>query len=98
MTRPSPPRAPPGAVAALRSGPAADAFRLGQDAIGLLDRHGRAVPLDLLRRSADAALTSGDGEAGEALLDRAVQQAEAGDEQEPARWTRPGSSPNEPAI
>jgi tetratricopeptide (TPR) repeat protein len=71
----------PGAVTALRSGPAADASRLGQDAIGLLDRHGRAVPLDLLRRSADAALTSGDGEVGEALLNRAVQQVEAGDEQ-----------------
>ena len=39
------------------------------------------MPLDLLRQTADAALTSGDGEAGEALLDRAVQQAEAGDEQ-----------------
>ena len=37
----------PGAVTALRSGPAADAFRLGQDAIELLDRHGRTVPLDL---------------------------------------------------
>ena len=36
--------------------------------------------LSLLRQSADAALTSGDGELGEALLDRAVQQAEAGDE------------------
>ena len=71
----------PGAVAALRSGPAADAAQLGQDAIELLDRHGRAVPLDLLRHAADAALTSGDGEAGEAMLDRAVQQAEAGDEQ-----------------
>ena len=71
----------PGAVAALRSGPAADAVRLGQDAIGLLDRHGHTVPLDLLRQTADAALTSGDGEAGEALLDRAAQQAEAGGEQ-----------------
>ena len=71
----------PGAVAALRSGPAAEAFRLGQDAIGLLDRHGQPVPLDLLRQSADAALTSGDGQAGEALLNRAVQQVEAGDEQ-----------------
>jgi tetratricopeptide (TPR) repeat protein len=71
----------PGAVAALRSGPAADAARLGQDAIELLDRDGRAVPLELLRQSADAALTSGDGEVGEALLDRAVHQAEAGDEQ-----------------
>jgi len=69
------------AVVALRSGPAADAFRLGQDAIGLLDRHGRAVPLDLLRWSADAALTSGDGEMGGALLDRAVQQVEAGGEE-----------------
>ena len=71
----------PGAVAALRSGPAAEAFRLGQDAIELLDRHGRTVPLDLLRQSADAALTSGDGQTGEALLNRAVQQAEAGDEE-----------------
>ena len=71
----------PGAVTALRGGPAAGAARLGQDAIALLDRHGRAVPLDLLRRTADAALTSGDGQAGEALLNRAVQQAEAGDEQ-----------------
>ena len=71
----------PGAVTALRSGPAAGASRLGRDAIDLLDRHGRAVPLELLRWSADAALTSGDGEAGEALLNRAVQQAEAGDEQ-----------------
>ena len=70
-----------GAVTALRGGPAAAASRLGQDAIGLLDQHGRAVPLELLRRTADAALTSGDGETGEALLDRAVQQAEAGDEQ-----------------
>jgi tetratricopeptide (TPR) repeat protein len=71
----------PGAVAALRSGPAADAFQLGQDAIHLLDRHGRAVPLNLLRQTANAALSSGDGEKGEALLNRAVQQAEAGDEQ-----------------
>ena len=66
-----------GAVTALRTGPAADAFRLGQDAIALLGRYSRAVPLDLLRQAAAAALTSGDGEAGEDLLDRAVQQAEA---------------------
>jgi hypothetical protein len=39
-----------GAVHQLRSGPAADAFRLGQDAIELLDRHSRAVPLVLLER------------------------------------------------
>ena len=69
-----------GAVAALRSGPAAAAFQLGQDAVALLDRHGRPVPLALLRQAADAAVTSGDGQAGEALLDRAVQQAETGDE------------------
>ena len=51
----------PGAVASLRDGPAAGAFRLGLDAIGLLDRHGRPVPLELLRQTADAAITSGDG-------------------------------------
>jgi tetratricopeptide (TPR) repeat protein len=65
-----------GAVEALRRGSAAKAFRLGQDAIGLLDRHGRVAPLVLLRQAADAALTSGDGQAGEALLDRAMRQAE----------------------
>jgi len=66
------------AVGALRSGPAADAFRLGQDAIGLLDRHSHPVPLFLLRQTAGAALTSGDGDAGEALLARAARQAEGG--------------------
>ena len=70
----------PGAVAALRRGPAAEASRLGQDAIRLLDQHGQAVPLTLLRESADAALTSGDGARGEALLNRAVRQVEAGAE------------------
>ncbi|HZB31527.1 MAG TPA: CHAT domain-containing protein [Streptosporangiaceae bacterium] len=69
-----------GAVTSLRGGPAADASRLGQDAVDLLDRHGLAVPVDLLRQSADAAFTSGDGEAGEALLDRAAQQAQSGNE------------------
>ena len=39
------------------------------------------MPLDLLRRSADAAFTSGDGQAGETLLNRAVQHVEAGDEE-----------------
>jgi tetratricopeptide (TPR) repeat protein len=71
----------PRAVVALRRGPAADAFRFSQDAIELLDRHGQPVPLILLRLSADAALTSGDGDKGEALLNRAVQQVEAGDEE-----------------
>ncbi len=70
----------PGAVAELRSGPADVAFRLGQAAIELLDRHGHHAPLSLLRQSADAALTSGDGQAGEALLNRAAQQAQAGEE------------------
>lgn len=70
----------PGTVTALRGGPTAGAARLGQDAIDLLDRHGQAVPLALLRQTAAAALTGGDGPAGEALLDRTVQQAEAGDE------------------
>jgi tetratricopeptide (TPR) repeat protein len=64
------------AVNGLREGPATEAFQLGQDAIGLLDRHGQPVPLGLLRQSAGTALTSGDGHAGEALLDRAAQQAE----------------------
>ena len=68
-----------GAVRQLRGGPAADAFRLGQDAIELLDRHSRAVPISLLREAADAALTSGDGASGEALLDRAMRQVETGD-------------------
>ena len=74
----------PGAVASLRDGPAAGAFRLGLDAIGLLDRHGRPVPLELLRQTADAAITSGDGAVGEALFGRAVEQAEAEGEEEGA--------------
>lgn len=65
----------------MRSGPAAEAFQLGQDAIRLLDQHHQPVPLELLRRTADAALTSGDGHAGEALLERAARQAESGEEQ-----------------
>jgi tetratricopeptide (TPR) repeat protein len=65
-----------GAVRQLRSGPAADALRLGDAAIELLDRHHQAVPLGLLRVAADAALTSGDGKAGQTLLDRAMRQAE----------------------
>ena len=70
-----------GAVAALRAGPAEAAAGLGQEVIGLLDSRGRPVPLGLLRQAASAALTSGDGPAGEALLDRAAEQAEAGGEQ-----------------
>jgi tetratricopeptide (TPR) repeat protein len=69
------------AVAALCDGPAAAAFELGRNAIALLDRHSRRVPLQLLRQAAGAALTSGDGPAGEALLTRAARQAESGDEE-----------------
>lgn len=61
-----------GAVAALRDGSAATAAGFAQQAIALLDRHSRPIPLDLLRRAADALFTSGDGQAGETLLDRAV--------------------------
>ncbi len=74
-----------GAVAGLRGGPASAAQRIGQDAIALLDRHDHPVPLTLLRRTADAALTSGDGDTGTALLTRAAAQAQAGRE--------PGSDP-----
>ena len=69
-----------GAVYQLRRGLAAEAFRLAQDAIELLDRHSRAVPLGLLQAAADAALTSGEGDKGEELLDRAMRQVQAGDE------------------
>jgi len=37
-------------VTALRTGPAATAFQLGQNSITLLDRHGQPVPLNLLRQ------------------------------------------------
>jgi tetratricopeptide (TPR) repeat protein len=69
------------ALLELRGGPPADAFRLGHDAIDLLDRHERPVPLLLLRESAAAALVGGDGRACDALLDRAARQAQAGTEE-----------------
>ena len=71
----------PSAVASLRDGPAATAFRLGRDAISLLDRHHQPVPLTLLRQTAAAALTSGDGPVGQELLDRAMRQSETGNEE-----------------
>jgi tetratricopeptide (TPR) repeat protein len=61
-------------VVAMLDGPAIDAFRLGQAAIALLDQHQRTVPLALFSSSVRAAVTSGDGPAGEALLDRAERQ------------------------
>jgi tetratricopeptide (TPR) repeat protein len=66
----------------LRAGRAVDALRLGQDAIALLDRHGHLVPVDLLRQTAAAALTSGDGDAGGALLNRAAQLVRGADQQD----------------
>ncbi|MGW5054553.1 CHAT domain-containing protein [Actinokineospora sp. NPDC004072] len=60
------------AVHHLRTGHAADAAALGHEAITLLDRHHQPIPLLLLRVTADAALTSGDGPLGQALLDRAA--------------------------
>ncbi|TCB97234.1 tetratricopeptide repeat protein [Micromonospora zingiberis] len=67
------------AVQALRSGPAADALHLGQEAIALLDRHQHPVPVLLLRRVADAARTSGDGDTSGQLFTRAVQQVQVDD-------------------
>jgi tetratricopeptide (TPR) repeat protein len=62
----------------LRGGRAEEASLLGQDAIALLERHHHAVPLFLLRQTAGAALTSGDGDTGEALLQQAMGQLESG--------------------
>jgi hypothetical protein len=87
-----------GAVAALRAGPAAEAFRAGQDAVGLLDRHGRAVPLGLLREAADAAIASGDGEGARRCWPGQRGRRRPGTSRGPARWTRPGSSPSRPAT
>jgi tetratricopeptide (TPR) repeat protein len=70
------------AVAALFDGPAGDAFQLGQDAVALLDRNEHPVPIGLLQASADAAFTVGNGEEGEALLNRAASLAEAGNGQD----------------
>lgn len=76
------------AVAHLRTGPAATAARLGGDAIALLDRHNHPVPLPLLRVVADAALISGDGTTGHALLERAAQQSSADDHDDPVERAR----------
>ncbi|WP_344518110.1 tetratricopeptide repeat protein, partial [Paractinoplanes durhamensis] len=64
------------AVNTLRAGPAIDAYRLGLDAIALLDRHHHPVPTYLLRRVADAAKISGDGDAAHQLFTRAVSRAQ----------------------
>ncbi|MFD6433774.1 CHAT domain-containing protein [Streptomyces venezuelae] len=62
------------AVSALRQGPASTAAALGHHAITLLDRHNHEVSVTLLRTVADAAVTSGDGDHADTLLNRAVQQ------------------------
>ena len=66
-----------GAVRALSAGHATVASSLGLDAVRALDAHHQPVPLGLLRVTAGAALTNGDGATGQALLDRAVTQTEA---------------------
>ncbi|MBO3741914.1 tetratricopeptide repeat protein [Actinoplanes flavus] len=63
------------AVQALLAGPAAKALALGQQAIGVLERHSLPVPLLLLRRAAEAAQTSGDGDTAAAFFDRATTEA-----------------------
>nr|BFE70861.1 hypothetical protein GCM10020092_041620 [Actinoplanes digitatis] len=68
------------AVRTMRAGPAVDAFRLGSEVVALLDRHGTPVPGVLLRVVADAAASSGDGDAADALLQRAVQSTAGVDE------------------
>ncbi|MGY0460088.1 tetratricopeptide repeat protein [Kitasatospora sp. cg17-2] len=62
------------AVYALHRGPASAAAELGDHAIALLDRHHHPVPPTLLRAVAEAAITRGEGERADALLDRAVEQ------------------------
>ncbi|MBL6276126.1 tetratricopeptide repeat protein [Micromonospora fiedleri] len=70
------------AMLALRAGRAVEAYRFGEEAIALLDRHYTPVPPLLLCQVADAAFTSGEGDAAGDLLDRAVRQVQNADEQE----------------
>ncbi|MFF9581665.1 CHAT domain-containing protein [Streptomyces achromogenes] len=69
------------AVSALRQGPASTAAELGHQAVTLLDRHNHGIPVTLLRAVADAAVTSGDGDSADTLLQRAVQQSRSSDRQ-----------------
>ncbi|MEV6499322.1 CHAT domain-containing protein [Streptomyces prunicolor] len=69
------------AVFALREGLASTAAELGHHAITLLDRHDHEVPVTLLRAVANAAVTSGDGDHADTLLQRAVQQTRNSDRQ-----------------
>ncbi|WP_229794648.1 tetratricopeptide repeat protein [Actinoplanes campanulatus] len=64
-----------GAVHRLLAGPAEQALMLGQQSIAILDRHVTPVPLLLLRRTAEAAQTTGEGDTAARLYDRAMKQA-----------------------
>ncbi|WP_203832818.1 CHAT domain-containing protein, partial [Actinoplanes lobatus] len=66
------------AVDALLAGPAKQALALGQQAIAVLDRCVTPAPVKLLRKVAEAARVSGDGDTAVALFERAVQRATAG--------------------
>lgn len=63
------------AVMALQ-GRAADAAKLGQAAVGLLDAQGHAAPWRLLSETAQAAATGGDGATADRLLERGVAALE----------------------
>ncbi|GGN93273.1 hypothetical protein GCM10010112_81370 [Actinoplanes lobatus] len=72
------------ATFALRGGPAAEAFRLGRDAIEMLDRHQHHVPSPLLRHVAQAAHTSGEIDEAVRLFRIAYQRTQADDSSERA--------------
>jgi tetratricopeptide (TPR) repeat protein len=61
------------AVRTLRGGSAKNAAAVGQAAIELLDARQRTVPWRLLRATAQAAETSGDGSTADTLIARGVQ-------------------------
>ncbi|GGN72132.1 hypothetical protein GCM10010112_40090 [Actinoplanes lobatus] len=67
------------AVRVLNSGLAAVACEFGDAAIALLDHHGTAVPIDLLRAVANAARVCGHGKSVERLLGRAAQIIQSDD-------------------
>ena len=87
-----------GAVGRSARGPAAEAFRLGQDAIELLDRHGQPVPLDLLRRTAMPPSPAATARRARPCWTGPRSRPKPETSREPTRWTRPGSSPSEPAT
>ncbi|KWV33070.1 hypothetical protein AWV63_09160, partial [Micromonospora rifamycinica] len=71
-----------GAVVELHGGHADNAFRLGKEAIALLDRHRAAIPTYLLRKVAGAAAISGDGDTAAELFDRALRQTQGNNQPE----------------